>query len=67
MSVYDQAEAKPAYQELGGITEEYQYDKLSWQDLHTTRVYYFKKHFNICKYVYRRFLSVRSRFDREMR
>ncbi|XP_065925681.1 platelet endothelial aggregation receptor 1 isoform X1 [Magallana gigas] len=29
MSVYDQAEAKPAYQELGGITEEYQYDKLS--------------------------------------
>lgn len=28
-SVYDQAEAKPAYQELGGITEEHQYDKLS--------------------------------------
>lgn len=42
MSVYDQAEAKPAYQELGGITEEYQYEKLSWQDLHTTRVYNFK-------------------------
>lgn len=28
-SVYDQAEAKPAYQELGGVAEEYQYDKLS--------------------------------------
>lgn len=39
--MYDQAEAKPAYQELGGIAEEYQYDKLSWQDLHTTRVYNF--------------------------
>lgn len=29
MSVYDQAEANPAYQELEEITEEYQYDKLS--------------------------------------
>lgn len=42
MSVYDQAEANPAYQELEVITEEYQYDNLSWQALHTTGMYNFK-------------------------
>lgn len=30
-SVYDTAEDKAAYQELGEITKESQYDKLSWQ------------------------------------